>query len=201
MDNYDIWRDYGFANWDIPHRFVASYLYDIPFFRNSPKTVLRLIVGGWQVSGVTTLESGSPVNITISQDVANTGTGGQRPNLVGAVPEMNCQPNTGGATQPEQRRLINCYDPSAFAMPTAFTFGSAGRNILRGPKSVNTDLALMKSFLLHGQTRFQVRVEMYNVFNNVNYGAPNAGFGSPLPAAFGTITGAGAMRRIQLGGN
>jgi hypothetical protein len=200
MDNYDIWRDYGPANWDIPHRFVASYLYDIPFLKDSPNAALRLIVGGWQVSGVTTLESGSPVNITISQDVANIGTGGQRPNLVGSVPEMNCQPNSGGATQQLQRRLINCYDASAFAMPAAFTFGSAGRNILRGPKSVNTDLSLMKNFVLHGQTRFQLRVEFYNVFNNVNYGAPNASFGSPLPAAFGTITGAGAMRRIQLGG-
>jgi hypothetical protein len=200
MDNYDVWLDYGPANWDIPHRFVASYLYDLPFFKNSPNTALRLIVGGWQVSGVTTLESGTPVNVTISQDVANTGSGGQRPNLVGALPELNCQSNTGGATQQLQRRLINCFDASAFAMPTAFTFGNAGRNILRGPKSVNTDLSLMKNFVLRGDTRLQVRVEMYNVFNNVNYGNPNATFGVPLPAAFGTITSAGAMRRIQLGG-
>jgi hypothetical protein len=200
MDNYDIWRDYGPANWDVPHRFVASYLYDLPFFRNSQQPVLRHVIGGWQVSGVTTLESGTPVNITISQDIANTGSGGQRPNLVGAAPELNCQPNTSGTTQPLQRRLINCYDASAFAMPDAFTFGNAGRNILRGPKSINTDLSLMKNFVLHGDTRLQVRVEMYNVFNNVNYSAPNASYGVPLPAAFGTITGAGAMRRIQLGG-
>ena len=200
MDNYDIWRDYGPANWDIPHRFVASYLYDIPFLKDSPNTALRLIAGGWQVSGITTLESGAPVNITISQDVANTGTGGQRPNLVGSVPEFNCQPNTAGTTQPLQRRLINCYDASAFAMPDAFTFGNAGRNILRGPKSITTDLSLMKNFVLRGDTRFQVRIEMYNVFNNINYGGPNASFGVPLPAAFGTITSAGTMRRIQLGG-
>jgi hypothetical protein len=58
----------------------------------------------------------------------------------------------------------------------------------------------MKNFVLHGNTRLQVRVEMYNVFNNVNYGSPGASFGVPLPASFGVITGAGAMRRIQLGG-
>jgi hypothetical protein len=201
MDDYDIWRDYGPANWDIPHRFVASYLYDIPFLKDSPNTALRLIVGGWQVSGVTTVESGSPVNITLSSDRANIGiTGRQRPDLVGAVPELNCQPNSGGATQQLQRRLINCYDASAFALPAQFTFGNAGRNILRGPKQVNTDLSLMKNFVLHGNTRLQVRVEMYNVFNNVNYGSPGASFGVPLPASFGVITGAGAMRRIQLGG-
>ena len=198
MDDYDIWRDYGPANWDIPHRFVASYLYDVPFLRNSPNAFLRQVVGGWQISGVTTIQSGSPVNITISQDRANIGiTGRQRPDLIGAAPELNCQPNTSGATQQLQRRLINCYDASAFAMPAQFTFGSAGRNILRGPKNVSTDLSLMKNFGLGGNARFQVRVEMYNVFNNVNYGNPNASFGS---AAFGQITGAGSMRQIQLGG-
>jgi Carboxypeptidase regulatory-like domain len=197
MDNYNIWLDYGPANWDIPHRFVASYLYDIPFLKNSPQPVLRFLVGGWQVSGITTWQSGSPVNATISGDVANTGTGGQRPNLVGAVPELNCQPNTTGATQDVQRRLINCFDPSAFAQPAQFTFGNAGRNILRGPKSLTTDLSLMKNFVIHGDVRFQFRVEMYNVFNNVNYNNPNANVGN---AAFGQITGADAMRRIQLGG-
>ena len=198
MDDYDIWRDYGPAIWDIPHRFVASYLYDIPFFKNSRQPVLRHVIGGWQVSGVTTLESGSPVNITLSTDRANIGiTGRQRPDLIGAVPELNCRPNTAGSTQQLQRRLIGCYDAGAFALPAQFTFGNAGRNILRGPKSVNTDLSLMKNFTLHGSTRLQVRVEMYNAFNNVNYGSPNATFGA---ANFGEISGAGAMRRIQLGG-
>ena len=121
MDNYDIERDYGPANWDIPHRFVASYLYDIPFLKNSPSTVLRSLVGGWQVSGITTWQSGTPVNITLSAGIGPTSgsPGGQRPNLVGSVPELNCQPNTPGATQDVQRRLINCYDASAFAHPAA----------------------------------------------------------------------------------
>jgi hypothetical protein len=197
MDNYNIWLDYGPANWDVPHRFVASYLYDIPFLRNSPNMVLRSVVGGWQVSGITTWQSGTPVNVVISGDIANTGTGSQRPNLVGAVPELNCQPNTTGATQDVQRRLINCYDQSAFALPAQFTFGNAGRNILRGSKSLSTDLSLMKNFVIHGDTRFQFRLEMYNVFNNVNYGNPGSTIANPN---FGVITSAGAMRRIQLGG-
>ena len=197
MDDYDIWRDYGPSNWDIPHRFVASYLYDVPFLRDHPQPVLRALLGGWQVSGVTTIQSGSPVNITLSTDRANIGiTGRQRPDLVGAVPSLNCQPNSGGATEQERRRLINCFDATAFALPAQFTFGNAGRNILRGPKNVSTDLSLMKNFALHGETRLQVRVELYNVFNNVNYNNPNSSFGS---AAFGQITGAGSMRQVQLG--
>ena len=54
MDNYDIWRDYGPSNWDIPHRFVASYLYDVPFLKDSSNAFLKYVVAGWQVSGVTT---------------------------------------------------------------------------------------------------------------------------------------------------
>ena len=198
MDNYDIWRDYGPANWDVPHRFVASYIYDLPFFRESSQPVLKYVVGGWQVSGVTTIQSGTPVNVTISTDRANIGiTGQQRPDLVGQVPELSCVGNSAGASQVEQRQQINCIDATAFALPAQFTFGNASRNLLRGPKSVNTDLSLMKNFPLGGNARFQLRVEMFNVFNNVNYGNPNASFGS---AAFGRITSAGTMRQIQIGG-
>jgi hypothetical protein len=124
-------------------------------------------------------------------DVANIGIGGlQRPNLVGSIPSLNCQENT------TSRELINCFDPTAFAVPADFTFGNAGRNILRGPKSVQTDLSLSKTIDLAGTTRIQVRAEMFNVFNNVNFGNPNATLGS---ANFGRISGAGAMRQVQLG--
>jgi Carboxypeptidase regulatory-like domain/TonB dependent receptor len=198
MDNYDIWRDYGPAIWDIPHRFVATYIYDVPFLKDSSQPILKYVVAGWQVSGVTTIQSGAPVNITFSGDQANIGiTGLQRPNLVGAVPQLNCQANTAGTTDVARRQLINCFDASAFALPAQFTFGNASRNLLRGPKFSSTDLSFMKNVPVGGDVRFQVRVEIFNIFNQVNYNNPNASFGA---AAFGTITGAGAMRQIQLGG-
>ena len=198
MDNYDIWRDYGPAIWDIPHRFVASYLYDIPFLKNSSQPILKYVVAGWQISGVSTIQSGSPVNITFSSDRANIGiTNLQRPDLIGAVPELNCQPNSAGLTDVARRQLINCYDASAFALPAQFTFGNASRNLLRGPKFASTDLSFMKTVPVGGDVRLQIRVEIFNVFNRVNYGNPNASFGS---AAFGSITSAGSMRQLQLGG-
>jgi hypothetical protein len=197
MDNYDIFRDYGPANWDVPHRFVASYIYDIPFLKSSSQPILKYVVAGWQVSGITTIQSGTPVNVTFGVDRANVGVGGQRPDLVGAVPQLSCQENSGGATQVERRQLINCYNISAFALPAQFTFGNADRNILRGPKFMSTDLSLMKTVDLGAGARMQVRVEMFNVFNNVNYGNPNATFDNPT--AFGRITSAGSMRQIQLG--
>jgi hypothetical protein len=93
---------------------------------------------------------------------------------------------------------MNCFDASAFALPAPFTFGSASRNLLRGPKFVNTDLSLMKNVLVGGGATFQIRVEMFNIFNTVNWGTPNAVFDNT--ATFGRITSAGTMRQVQLGG-
>ena len=198
MDNYNIGLDYGPANWDIPHRFVASYLYDIPFLKNSPNMVLRSLLGGWQVSGITTWQSGAPVNPGISRGgcgqhgygrpAAESGRRGAGAQL----PAEHGRRDSGRTASPHQLLRRQCVRESG-----AFTFGNAGRNILRGPKSLATDLSLMKNFVLHGDVRFQFRVEMYNVFNNVNYSAPNATLGN---ANFGVITGADALRRIQLGG-
>jgi hypothetical protein len=196
MDNYDIWRDYGPANWDVPHRFVATYLYDLPFLKSSPHAVVRYLVAGWQASGVTTIQSGSPLNVTLSSDRANTGRSAlQRPDLVGPVPHLSCVDDPDQTAR--RRQLINCFDQTAFALPAQFTFGNAPRNVLRGPGFVSTDVSFMKNVPIGGGARFQFRAEFYNIFNNVNYNNPNTTFAA---ANFGRITGAGSMRQIQLGG-
>src|SRR5262249_31778345 len=147
---------------------------------------------GWQIGGVTTVQSGTPVNVTIGTDRANIGiTGQQRPNLVGPVPALNCQ------TNPTTRELINCFDPSAFALPDPFTFGNAPRNLLRGPMVAATDLSLLKNVPIARSMRFQIRAEIFNVFGNVNYNNPNGVFGS---SSFGRISSAQNMRQVQLGG-
>jgi len=159
---------------------------------------LKYLVAGWQVSGVTTIQSGSPVNVTLGTDWANIGiTGQQRPDLVGAVPDLNC---VADPDPTKFHQLMNCYDATAFALPAQFTFGNADRNILRGPKFMSTDLSFMKTVPIGGGARFQFRAEMYNIFNNVNYGNPGSTFGVPLATSFGRITSAGTMRQVQLGG-
>jgi hypothetical protein len=201
MNNYDIQADYGPANWDVPHRFVASYIYEPPFFKDSSNGFLKYVLSGWQITGVTIIQSGVPANVTLSTDRANIGISGQqRPDLVGAVADLNCQPNSGAATPAARRQLINCYDPSAFALPAQFTFGNASRNILRGPNYKQTDLSLMKNVPLGKDVRMQLRAEVYNLFNRANFANPNTTFGS---AAFGQITAlatGATMRRIQVGG-
>ena len=104
---------------------------------------------------------------------------------------MNCD------TNPTTREPINCFDSTAFALPAQFTFGNATRNMLRGPKLVTTDLSLSKTVGLGGPTKLQLRAEIFNLFNNVNFGNPSGAWGT---ANFGRITGTAiAMRQIQLG--
>jgi hypothetical protein len=190
VNNFDIWSDYGPAAWDIPHRFVVSFIYEVPFLRTHDQPIVRGLLGGWQVSGVGTVQSGTPLNVVIQGDRANVGSPNQRPDVIGS-PAVNCQPNPSGPG------MVNCIDPAAFAVPAQFTFGNAPRNMLRGFSSKTMDLALAKHFGLPGRARIQARLEIFNLFNTVNWGAPNTTLGA---ANFGRITSAAPMRQMELGG-
>jgi hypothetical protein len=197
MDNYDPMRDYGPANWDVPHRFVASYIYEVPFFKQSSNGFLKYVLSGWQIAGVTTLQSGIPANITFAADRANIGIAGlQRPDLIGSVPDLNCQPNSGSDRgRPEAAHQL--LRPSGFAARAVHS-ATRRRNILRGPNFKQTDITLMKDILL-GRRSACTRAEGYNVFNRANFANPNTTFGSARSQHHQPATGA-TMRRIQLGG-
>jgi hypothetical protein len=128
--------------------------------------------------------------VTIQPDRANIGIGNQRPNLVNANVTLNCQANPNGLG------LVGCIDPAAFALPDFFTFGNTPRNYLRGRKFSSTDVSFMKNIATGGRSRIQLRAEVFNLFNEVNWGAPNTTFGA---ANFGVIASADTMRRAELG--
>lgn len=163
----------------------------MPFFRSSSHPILKYVLSGWQVGGITTLEAGRPFGVTIQGDRANTGIGSQRPALVGAIPALSCRQN------PTSTGLIDCINPGAFATPAQFTYGNAPRNLLRGLPRYNTDLSLIKDFPIGAKARFQVRVDVFNLFDQVTWGTPNGVFGT---ANFGRVTSADPMRRMELGG-
>jgi hypothetical protein len=187
------WRaDYGNAPFDLRHRLVGTYIYEIPFFNKGPKAMVAAL-GGWQINVLNTLQSGAPFNLSISTDAANTSSQGtQRPNVV-KTPVYNC-----GA-----EHLVACIDRTAFAVPGnisqgIYAYGNAGRNLLRGPHLFNTDMSLHKSFQITERTRFTFRAEAFNIWNNPEFASPNANIEA---ATFGNITATTvASRQIQLGG-
>lgn len=186
------WKgDYGNSNWDIRHRFVMTFVYDIPFFSTS-NPVLRTAFGSWQMNGVVTLQTGTPFNVTTGTDTANTSSSGSyRPNLVGTA-SQNCG----------RGHLVGCIDPSAFSIAglypatTTFAYGNVGRNIFHGPGSEVVDWSLSKNFPIRERVRFQFRFETFAVFNHTNFGNPSATINT---SSFGNITSASGNRTIQLG--
>jgi hypothetical protein len=171
---YNWHADYGNANWDVRHRFVASFNYALPFFATT-KGFVRQTLGGWQTNGIVTLQSGFPFNVIASGDPANTGRSSERPNLV-STPTSNCGDG----------HLSGCISSPAFANVTGFVYGNAGRNLLYGPGLYNVDFSLFKSFRLGERAVLQFRSEFFNLLNTPAFSNPSGlTFGTP---SFGNIT-------------
>jgi hypothetical protein len=172
----------GLSNFDAAHRLSLAGTYEIPALMNN--AVFRK----WQINPILVLQSGRPFTPHLSVDNSNTGNGASinahdRPNLI-RDPELS---------NPTPDRF---FDTSAFAMPAPFTFGNAGRNVLRGPGYADLDLALVKEFLaIRDEGRLQFRSEVFNVFNHPNFQLPDSYFDRPT---FGRVLSAYPSRQIQL---
>ena len=141
------------------------------------------MLGGWQVNGINTFQTGLPFTPTLNAPTVNTGTG-SRPDRIGE----------GTLSNPTVDRW---FDTSAFTTPAPFTYGNAGRNILYGPGRVNFDFSLFKEFDITKGSRLQFRVECFNLFDTPQFDLPNAAIGA---ANAGTITAiVGTPRQIQFG--
>ena len=187
--------DYGYSAFDVPHRFVASVLYNLPFGKGrhflNHGGIVNQVVGGWQVSTITTLQSGSTTE-TASWDSAGVvfSPNGNRTNCFAGVNQLMDNPTAA-----------QYYNPAAFYNTVAPEFGNCARNNLRGPKQVNIDFSTFKDFRIAERQALQFRLEMFNAPNHVELGTPNTGWGSSNKApsaSFGTITSTRAnMRQIQ----
>ncbi len=185
-DAYRAYLEYGNAGFDRTHILALSYVYDIPALSQQP--FVKAVFGHWQFSGVSTFETGTPLNISLPSDTAGTGISGgpNRPNLIS-------DPNTGNGT------WQNWFNKAAFAMPAPFTFGNAARNVVRSAGVNNTDASLFRNFpgiLKREGSNLQFRAEFYNIFNHTNFTSFGTTFGS---SNFGQATGARDARTIQLG--
>ncbi|MCS6806826.1 MAG: carboxypeptidase regulatory-like domain-containing protein [Acidobacteriota bacterium] len=176
------------ADFDVPHRFVFSYLYELPFGRGRPflNTLSGLanhLLGGWQIAGIVVVQSGLPFSPTVTVDTANIGVGTRRPNRIGS----------GRVSKPTLERWFN---PADFTVPPFFSFGNSGRNILRGDRFSNVDFALHKNFAIRENSRIQFRAEFFNLFNHPNFGLPVTAINVPTA---GRVLSATDPRIIQFG--
>jgi len=207
LNDHDPASDYGRSDFDVRHRFVASYIYSLPFGRNkrfggSMNRAADAVVGGWQLGGVVTFQKGfaysvmAPIDPLINAFV-------QRANLV-----PGCNPNGGF-----HKSITQQFNTACFVQPLNGQFGDSGRNIITGPGISNFDMNLGKTFKFTERLAFQFRVEAFNVFNHTQYGLdltdPSVGPGqSPVSnnvannssIPFGAISNARAARVVQFGG-
>ncbi len=157
--------DYGPSEFDHKHRFVASYVWQLPALTNTNGFV-RNTLGGWQFSGLVSAQTGRPITllsgVSSTSGGSRTGLGQDRPDLVGnAYGPGAC----AGAT----RACRDWINPAAFVANPAGTFGNIGKGSLRFPGFYGWDMGLGKNFSFTERMKLQFRAEFFNVFNRVNY--------------------------------
>ena len=191
--------EYGNLDFDVRHRFVSSYIWDLPFGRGqrfgaNANAIANVFIGGWETSGIVTLSSGTWYTVTDANANFANSDGQQRPDAVTGQ-KANGKPCTAGTY----------FNTCAFTDPQQGSFGDVGLNTLRGPGVENWDTSLLKSFPISEQRRFEFRAEFYNLLNHANFlfaapGPQNGNNATVLGSTtFGYVTAARAPRQIQLG--
>jgi hypothetical protein len=187
--------EYAEARTSRPHIFSASYVYELPYFTKDTNTWKRVLLGGWQFSGITDIASGQPVaRVGLAAAQPQTGLTGFYPSLIG-------DPNGGVArTIDPATGLPFIFDPTAFATPAAGTYGSAPRSFARLFGRNQTNLSLTKNIYFDSEqkVKMQLRAEAFNVFNHTQFTGVGTVFAT-TGTAFGRPTGARLPREFQFG--
>ncbi|MBI3666117.1 MAG: TonB-dependent receptor, partial [Acidobacteria bacterium] len=178
----------GFKAVDIPQNLVMSYSYELPMGTGKPylsggSALARKVLGGWSINGITTVQSGQPLVMSVATSRLNTGTGNR--------PDITC---TSVGTP---KRVDAWLDTGCFADPAPYTFGNSGIGHVRGPGLVNFDFSVFKKTAIDERRSIEFRAEFFNLFNNPHFANPNTTYGS---GSFGRISGTVLTpREIQMG--
>ncbi len=208
MDNHNTKLDWGPSDFDVDQRFVTSYVYNLPIGRgkriaSGANRAEELAIGGWELTGIATFQTGFPFGVASSDIGGVQGTVAPRPNKV-----AGCDPHSG-LTAKFQRLNLNC-----FAQQLPGTFGNTTRNFLRQPGINNFDMGFAKNFHFTEYLNFKLSVDTFNTFNHHQYAGDvgglvvgGSGGNQVIDASVnsndstkGKITGASAPRILQLGG-
>ncbi|HLK51431.1 MAG TPA: carboxypeptidase regulatory-like domain-containing protein [Bryobacteraceae bacterium] len=186
---YNLNSDKAVCSYDQTHVFKVNGLVTLPFQGNA-------LIKGWQISGILATNSGLPVNIQDGYDEAAGGT------PVALTPRPDYVPGC----QVQVNKVNQWYNPQCFTLEAPGTFGNLGRNIVRGPRFFNTDIALLKDTKVTEKLNAQFRAEFFNILNHTNLGLPSTGIGGGSlflgggtrnPAAGQITTFSGPPRQIQ----
>jgi hypothetical protein len=215
QNNLDLPDSVGASDFDVRHRVSVNMSYDLPFHGNRLKD-------GWQVVVVEQAQTGNPLNI-VTNITTITGTATVRPDLIGPLPAIVPTPNLDKNGFPVSYQWFDsstvcdpriaagaagaCTSSSIFALPYNAAgvahFGNLGRNVLYGPGFGNTDFSIIKNLTLTGAARVQLRLEVFNLFNQANLGQPGR-TATPLSTSFGVISNtrfptgdSGSARQVQ----
>ena len=186
QDNYNLHAEYGPSNTNIPRRFVASFVYELPVgpgkaaLSHGP---LSKVLGGWTLTGIFVMQDGFPFFVTPSVNTLNGEWSSLRPDRI-----------RDGNLPKDERTRLKWFDTSAFAQPPLDTFGNSARNFLEGPGLRSIDAGLLKNFAFTESKSLQFRAEFFNLPNFVNWGFPGSSMGTPT---YGQIWSAGTSRDIQ----
>jgi hypothetical protein len=191
LDNHDARRDYGLSDFNVNHRLVTSFVYELPFgrgkkFLSNAPGVVNQILGGWQVNGIVTFQGGFPMTFQ-ANDVGglNDTQGTNRPDIVGDIDPDGFNPT-----------IDKWFNTDAFRQPAAGFLGNSGRSILIAPGINNWDTGLFKNFFITERISLQFRFESFNTWNHTQWGTPNRNIAD---SRFGRVTSTRDARINQMG--
>jgi hypothetical protein len=202
LDIYNLRSQKGLASYNLAHQFNANFGYPLPFghgqhFGGNADGLLEKVIGGWQWNGIMNLQSGFPFTPQAGSNISGTGDSSGTPD----VPNLN--PNSKGPVVlgvDGFKKTGRYFDPNAFVLPLAGTFGSSPRGFFIGPGLFTLDTSLFKKFNIDEKRSLQFRAEAFNVTNHTNFSAPNPQVfsGATYSASAGILTQTnGYSRQIQ----
>jgi hypothetical protein len=185
VNSYNYKLNYASSDFDQRQLLNVGYVYDLPFFTH--KGLIHSLLGGWQWSGLTTFQTGTPFSVTDALYGPGVGNGLGSGSYLDLVGNPNSVPSSSNNVPGVVGPLL--YNPAAFVAPQGLTFGTAQRNVLNNPSRTNFDMGLFKHFPVGEQRAFEFRAEAFNVFNHTQF-LPLGGLNSSGNASTSCFAGA-----------
>jgi hypothetical protein len=199
MDSRNPRADWGPSNFNLPNRFTGNFSYELPVghgksYLGAVTGIADILVSGWQLNGIISAQNGFPFTPLVGSNQSGSGDT-RNPDRVSVNPNFS-GPRIVGTQQ-------EWYNPSAFLLPPAGTYGNTGRDILSGPGLLEVDSSLFKNFRIRETAVLQFRAEFFNLINRANFGLPiisNFTAAGAISPSAGLITYTGTTsRQIQFG--